>query len=239
MNEGLLSDEKLRKAYSSLQKIIASIKKDHSRLIEGDFGQDEWNKEGMKIEKNIRAFKKGLKELKSNLSTARDNGSANEDTIDKIESELEKIKDNIEPMVQTMEEKINEFDKPDIEMNAQEQNNDDEEEQGQKQEIVLDLMNNKEMLKQRREELQEVHKTAALIKETTDQMVNQLNEQGEMIDNIEAHVVKAEDNVDKGAKEIDKANEYSKGNTKRLCCIVAIIVIAIGVVVAIVLSLVL
>ena len=70
-------------------------------------------------------------------------------------------------------------------------------------------------------------------------MVNQLNEQGEMIDNIEAHVVKTEDNVEKGAKEIEKANEYSKGNTKRLCCIVWIIVIAIAVAVAITLSLVL
>ena len=141
-------------------------------------------------------------------------------------------------MVQKMEEKLNEFDKPDIEMNEQEQK-DDEEEQAQQQEVVLDLMNNQEMLKQRGNEIQEIHKTAALIKETTAKMVNQLNEQGEMIDNIEAHVVKAEDNVEKGAKEIEKANEYSKGNTKRLCCIVWIIVIAIAVAVAITLSLVL
>ena len=58
-----------------------------------------------------------------------------------------------------------------------------------------------EMIKQRGNELQEIHKTAALIKETTAKMVNQLNEQGEMIDNIEAHVVKCVGNSDKKLSE--------------------------------------
>ena len=44
---------------------------------------------------------------------------------------------------------------------------------------------------------------------------------------------------EKADKEIKKADELSKGNTKRLACIIAIVVIAIGVVLAIVLSLVL
>ena len=115
----------------------------------------------------------------------------------------------------------------------------DEQEGEQKQEIVLDLMNNKEILEQRRKELQDIHKTSNMIKETTDQMAIDLQKQGEMLDNIEDQVFKAEANVDSAEKEINKANEYSKGNTKRLCCTIAIIFVAIGVVVAIVLSLVL
>ena len=100
-------------------------------------------------------------------------------------------------------------------------------------------MNNKEILEQRRKELQDIHKTSSIIKETTDQMAIDLQKQGEMLDNIEDQVFKAEANVDSAEKEIYKANEYSKGNTKRLCCIIAITLIATGVVVAIVLSLVL
>ena len=100
-------------------------------------------------------------------------------------------------------------------------------------------MNNAEMLNQRKKELQEIHKTSALIKDTTDIMAQKLNEQGEMLDNVEAHVIKAEDNVEKANKEINKANELSKSNNKRLCCIMILITVAIGVVLAVVLSLVL
>ena len=70
-------------------------------------------------------------------------------------------------------------------------------------------------------------------------MAQDLVQQGEMLDNVEQYVVKAEDNVEKADKEIKKADELSKGNTKRLGFIIAIVVIAIGVVLAIVLSLVL
>ena len=158
--------------------------------------------------------------------------------LDKIEGDLEKIENNTIPIVEQMEEKIRTFDKPDVEL-KEKQDEEEEEEKGQQQEMVMDLMNNKEMLKQRREVLQDIHQTAALIKETTDQMKTQLNEQGEMLENIVAHVVKTEDNVDKAGKEINKANEYSKGNTKRCCCIISIVILAVIVAVAIVLSLVL
>lgn len=238
MDEGLLNDEKLKKSYNNLQKYIAQIKKDHPRLMDEDFTQTDWNSEGLKIEKNIRSYKKGLKDLKTNLDNAKDNGTANEYTISKIQDELEKIDDNVETMVQQMEDKIKEFDQPEVEMKEQE-HNDEEEGGAQQQELVTELMDNQQILKQRRDQLQDIHKTAALIKETTDKMATDLNQQGEMLDNIEAHVVKTEDNVEKAGKEINKANEYSKGNTKRLCCIIIIIVVAVGVALAVVLSLVL
>ena len=60
-----------------------------------------------------------------------------------------------------------------------------------------------------------------------------------MLDNVEQHVVKVEDNVEKADKDIKKADELSKGNTKRLGCIIAILFLDIGVVLAIILSLVL
>ena len=238
MNEGLLNDEKLKQSYLNLKKISDTIKKDHSRLIKEDFGEQEWRKEGKRIDMNIKKFEKMLKEVKRNLENAKDNGSANEESISTVEEGLEKIKDTTETQVEQMKDKIGNFD-VNFEMENKDEENGNEEDEQQQGQITMNLMNNAEMLNQRKKELQEIHKTSALIKDTTDIMAQKLNEQGEMLDNVEAHVMKAEDNVEKAGKEINKANELSKSNNKRLCCIMILITVAIGVVLAVVLSLVL
>lgn len=238
MNEGLLNDEKLKQSYLNLKKISDTIKKDHARLIKEDFGEQEWRKEGKRIDMNIKKFEKMLKEVKRNLENAKDNGSANEESISTVEEGLEKIKDTTETQVEQMKEKIGNFD-VNFEMENKDEENGNEEDEQQQGQITMNLMNNAEMLNQRKKELQEIHKTSALIKDTTDIMAQKLNEQGEMLDNVEAHVIKAEDNVEKAGKEINKANELSKSNNKRLCCIMILITVAIGVVLAVVLSLVL
>ena len=238
MNEGLLNDEKLKQSYLNLKKISDTIKKDHSRLIKEDFGEQEWRKEGKRIDMNIKKFEKMLKEVKRNLENAKDNGSANEESIATVEEGLEKIKDTTETQVEQMKDKIGNFD-VNFEMENKDEENGNEEDEQQQGQITMNLMNNAEMLSQRKKELQEIHKTSALIKDTTDIMAQKLNEQGEMLDNVEAHVIKAEDNVEKAGKEINKANELSKSNNKRLCCIMILITAAIGVVLAVVLSLVL
>ena len=238
MNEGLLNDEKLKQSYLNLKKISDTIKKDHARLIKEDFGEQEWRKEGKRIDMNIKKFEKMLKEVKRNLENAKDNGSANEESIATVEEGLEKIKDTAETQVEQMKEKIGNFD-VNFEMENKDEENGNEEDEQQQGQITMNLMNNAEMLNQRKKELQEIHKTSALIKDTTAIMSQKLNEQGEMLDNVEAHVIKAEDNVEKAGKEINKANELSKSNNKRLCCIMILITAAIGVVLAVVLSLVL
>ena len=238
MNEGLLNDEKLKQSYLNLKKISDTIKKDHARLIKEDFGEQEWRKEGKRIDMNIKKFEKMLKDVKRNLENAKDNGSANEESIATVEEGLEKIKDTTETQVEQMKEKIGNFD-VNFEMENKDEENGNEEDEQQQGQITMNLMNNAEMLNQRKKELQEIHKTSALIKDTTDIMAQKLNEQGEMLDNVEAHVIKAEDNVEKAGKEINKANELSKSNNKRLCCIMILITVAIGVVLAVVLSLVL
>jgi t-SNARE complex subunit (syntaxin) len=238
MNEGLLNDEKLKQSYLNLKKITDTIKKDHARLIKEDFGEQEWRKEGKRIDMNIKKFEKMLKEVKRNLENAKDNGSANEESISTVEEGLEKIKDTTETQVEQMKDKIGNFD-VNFEMENKDEENGNEEDEQQQGQITMNLMNNAEMLNQRKKELQEIHKTSAIIKDTTDIMAQKLNEQGEMLDNVEAHVIKAEDNVEKAGKEINKANELSKSNNKRLCCIMILITAAIGVVLAVVLSLVL
>ena len=240
MKEGLLTDENLRQSYLNLKKASEQVKKDYNRLIKEDFGEQEWRREGKKINNNIRKYEKMLKDVTRNLEKARDSEAASEDNITTVDEGLDKIRDQYEPMVRAMKEKINQF-SIDLEMDEREGQGENEQDDGQQEQeqIEVNLMTNQEYLGQRKKELQEIHKTAALIKDTTDKMAQDVHQQGEMLNDIEEKVVKTEDNVEKAGKEINRANELSKGNTKRLCCIIWIIIIVIGVVLAVVLSLIL
>ena len=240
MKEGLLTDENLRQSYLNLKKASEQVKKDYNKLIKEDFGDQEWKKDGNKINNNLRKYEKMLKDVTRNLEQAKDSGSASEENITTVDEGLDKIRDQYEPMVRAMKEKINQFN-IDMEMDEKDGPGDNEQDDGQQEQeqVEVNLMNNQEYLGQRRKELQEIHKTAALIKDTTDKMAQDVHQQGEMLNDIEEKVVKTEDNVEKAGKEINRANELSKGNTKRLCCIIWIVIIAIGVVLAVVLSLIL
>jgi len=240
MKEGLLTDENLRQSYLNLKKASEQVKKDYNKLIKEDFGDQEWKKDGNKINNNLRKYEKMLKDVTRNLEQAKDSGSASEENITTVDEGLDKIRDQYEPMVRAMKEKINQFN-IDMEMDEKDGPGENEQDDGQQEQeqVEVNLMNNQEYLGQRRKELQEIHKTAALIKDTTDKMAQDVHQQGEMLNDIEEKVVKTEDNVEKAGKEINRANELSKGNTKRLCCIIWIIIIVIGVVLAVVLSLIL
>ena len=236
MDEGLLSEQKLRESYLGLKKVADQIKRDYNKFMGEDFSDQDWRSEGRRINNNIQKFEKLYQELQDNLENAKNEDNFDSQTIQTVEDGL-RFMQNIQGNIRAMKDKIASSNY-NIEMLSQENAEENEEDQQQGQE-VLNLMANKDVLEQRGKALQEIHKTAALIKDTTDKMAQDLVKQGEMLDNVESHVVKAEDNVEKAGKEIKKADELSKGNTKRVGCIIAIVVIAIGVVLAIVLSLVL
>ena len=236
MDEGLLSDQKLRESYLGLKKVADQIKRDYNKFMGEDFSDQDWRSEGRRINNNIQKFEKLYQELQDNLENAKNEDNFDSQTIQIVEDGLRSMQ-SIQGNIRAMKDKIASSNY-NIEMLSQENAEENEEDQQQGQE-VLNLMANKDVLEQRGKALQEIHKTAALIKDTTDKMAQDLVKQGEMLDNVESHVVKAEDNVEKAGKEIKKADELSKGNTKRVGCIIAIVVIAIGVVLAIVLSLVL
>ena len=121
-----------------------------------------------------------------------------------------------------------------MEDNYQEYNN--ELSQDQTQIITENLVNNQEILKKRGEELKHIHRTAGIIKDTTDFMLEKTKEQGEMLNVIADKVDKTDENVTEAAKQIDKADVYSKGNNKRMSCYIAIIVMSIGLILTIVIS---
>ena len=238
MEENLINDDQLQQSFKQLKKFAKQVETDYNKLIDETFDENQWRKEGQKIQSNIKKFEKTLKELTNNVQNSKDNGTASQNTISKIDEELKKINQKEVGMIKAIREKIENyasFDENDNNNNQEE--NDDQEEQ--KQELVLDLMNNKEILEQRRKELQDIHKTSAMIKDTTEQMKQDLYKQGEILTNVEDNVFKTDENVEDAGKEILKANEYSKGNTKKLCCLIFIVIVVVFVAVAIVLSLVL
>ena len=238
MEENLINDDQLQQSFKQLKKFAKQVETDYNKLIDETFDENQWRKEGQKIKSNIKKFEKTLKELTNNVQNSKDNGTASQNTISKIDEELKKINQKEVGMIKAIREKIENyasFDENDNNNNQEE--NDDQEEQ--KQELVLDLMNNKEILEQRRKELQDIHKTSAMIKDTTEQMKQDLYKQGEILTNVEDNVFKTDENVEDAGKEILKANEYSKGNTKKLCCLIFIVIVVVFVAVAIVLSLVL
>lgn len=237
MDEGLLTEEKLRSSYLNLKKISDQIKKDYNRFMSEDFTDQDWRYEGRKISGNIQKFEKLLEDLEQNLEQAKEEDNFDSSTIQTVEDGLKSIR-AVQGNIRAMKDKISSANY-NLEMSEQDNPRENEEEDQQQGQVVMDLMTNQEVIEQRGKALKEIHKTAAIIKDTTDKMAQDLVQQGEMLDDVEQHVVKADDNVQKADKEIKKADELSKGNTKRLACIIIIVVVAIGAVLAIVLSLVL
>lgn len=105
--------------------------------------------------------------------------------------------------------------------------------------IQAEMLDKKEYYDKREQDLQKVHQISGKLKDMTQNMALGLDSQREQLDNVELNVEKAHDNALNAKKEIDEANKIAKKNTKKLCCLIFIILVAIGGITAIVLSLIL
>ena len=105
--------------------------------------------------------------------------------------------------------------------------------------LIQDLANNKEVLEERRKQLESIHQTSTKIKDISDTMAKQLDEQGAILDEVETNVITAEDNAKKAKNEIKKAEETSRGNRKKMICYIVIILVFLLATTAITLSLIL
>ena len=197
-----------------------------------EYTEIDWKKEGRKINLNI----KNLDNVKSQMKNKLDEEKLvnKEDTnIGKIEKYLQEVEDNVVPLTFKINEKTKYY-------NLEEENQTSEEVNAPQGEMLIqDLTNNKEVLDERRKNLEAIHQTSAKIKDMSDTMVKQLDEQGAILDDIEANVNVAEDNAVKAKEEIKKADEMSRGNRKKNICLIIIILVAIGAITAILLSLIL
>ena len=59
-------------------------------------------------------------------------------------------------------------------------------------------------------------------------MAQMLNDQGAILDDVEANVQETKQNTEKAKKEIIEADKISQGNRKRLFCLLFIIFVAVA-----------
>ena len=196
-----------------------------------EYKETDWKKDGRKINLNIKNLDKFKNELKNKLVDEKliNKGDSN---LDKIEEYLQEVEERIVPLAYKINEKTKYFNLEDESQTTVASQN-----QPQGEMLIQDLANNKEVLEERRKQLESIHQTSAKIKDMTDTMAKQLDEQGAILDDIEANVNVAEDNANKAKEEITKADEISKGNRKKFICIILIVFVAIGGISAIILSL--
>ena len=99
--------EEIKKLYRNLITAESRVKKDFNRLMDEDFGERDFEKEGRRILLNIKAFEEGYKKLKNYLE--------NDDEIDErteeiFEQALDKMEFQTIPKIDSMKEKIQSFD---------------------------------------------------------------------------------------------------------------------------------
>ena len=211
----------LQRNYLSFKKVSEQLKKDYSKVINDDFHENEWNNEGKKITANMTNFEKLMKDLNKKVEYCKNENIENDNinnVIKKIETELSNAKENIGPMLGKIREKVKTY-ACDFQLAV----NNEQPKNEKEQEVIMDLLNNKEILEKRREDLEGIHKTSAQLKDITDKMAQDLNEQGAILDDVEKNIINIEENAEKAKKEIIEADKISKSNRK--CVIFYIIII--------------
>ena len=218
-----------------MRKISNEIKNFYERIIKEDYTERNWERDGRNINNSINTFKRLYDDLTSKVNYVKENSLIkNEGTISKVDEALENAKKTTLQYIQAIKEKTRYYNN-DFEMTSPLS----EEPAPQQQEIVMDLMNNREVLEKRRQELESIHKTAAILKDTTDQMALDLNQQGAQLEEIEANVIQSKDNAEKAHKEIVKADELSRGNRKKMLFLICMVFVAIAAITAILLAMIL
>jgi t-SNARE complex subunit (syntaxin) len=215
-----------------LKKLTPDIRKYYDEIKEENFDQTQWNKKGAKISLDIQSFESLFNKLTKNVEHIKNNALERnfEDTLEQIEPALVSSRELMEK-INAIKEKTRHFSST-FERNSTQENNFPQVE-GQ----VLDIMNEKDILEKRRKELETIHQTSAMLKDTTDKMAQDVHQQGAILNQVEIKTEEAENNAKKAHQEIQKADEISRGNRKRLFCLLAIVFIAVGGLVAIIVSL--
>ena len=223
----------MQASYMQMKKISNEIKNSYDKIVKEDYTDKNWERDGRTVTNTINTYKKLYDDLTNKVNYVKENSLVkNEGTVSKVEEALESAKKTTLQYIQAINEKTRYYNN-DFEMNSPSV----EEPAPAQQEVVMDLMNNREVLEKRRKELESIHKTAAILKDTTDQMAQDLNKQGAQLEEIETNVITSKENAEKAHKEIVKADELSRGNRKRMLCLIFAVFIAIGGITAILLSL--
>ena len=156
------------------------------------------------------------------------------ENVEIISKYISEIKMNLIPRIEEMSKRAS---KMSIDYNENAPNEENNEDNSANRMFVQQIEDRSEYLKNRQNQLEDIHQNAKKIKEMTDQMVVAVNEQGEQLDTIEAHVIKTNENAKDAKKEIVEAAKLQKSNNKKTCCFIFIVFVAIAATVAILFSL--
>ena len=143
------------------------------------------------------------------------------EAIDVTRDYIEKNIPDVETMISQITDKTRSFNSNFDFERKEEQDNDISEQ-------IQDLAHNDEILKNRRKDLENAYIASEKIKDTTDVMAQMLNDQGAILDDVEANVQETKQNTEKAKKEIIEADKISQGNRKRLFCLLFIIFVAVA-----------
>ena len=201
-------------------------------MLNEDYAESDWKKDGRKINLNIKNLENAIRIIKEKIDKEKDD--KNNGNLQEIEEYTTKVEEEILPLIKRIKEKTQYFN---LEEQSQENNNPQNNNAQPEGVLIQDLQSNQEILKERGKQLNEIHKTSAMLKDVSDAMVKKLDEQGAILEEVEGNVIKAEDNAKKAKQEITKADEMSKGNRKKMICLITIVIVAILAIGAIILSL--
>ena len=201
-------------------------------MLNEDYAESDWKKDGRKINLNIKNLENAIRIIKEKIDKEKDD--KNNGNLQEIEEYTTKVEEEILPLIKRIKEKTQYFN---LEEQSQENNNPQNNNAQPEGVLIQDLQSNQEILKERGKQLNEIHKTSAMLKDVSDAMVQKLDEQGAILDEVEGNVIEAEDNAKKAKQEITEANEMSKGNRKKMICLITIVIVAILAIGAIILSL--
>ena len=199
-----------------------------------DYDETNWKNEGRTINLDINNFHSTRKYIEEKIEEEK-RIKGTDENLQMIEEYLESVNNEILPLANEIYQKTKYYTLP--QEDSYNEDNNDNIPQGNL--LVQDLANNQEVLQERKKQLEQIVETSAKIKDISDAMVKQLNDQGVILDDAENKVIESEENAKKAREEINKADQLSRSNKKKFYCFVAIIVLAIITITAILLSLIL
>jgi syntaxin 7 len=86
------------------------------------------------------------------------------------------------------------------------------------------------LIEERDQGIRKIESTVLTVNEIFTDLAQLVEEQGHMVDNIEANIVSTESNVKQGTTELRKASEYQKKSRTKLCwLLLCVIILAAGI----------
>ena len=227
----LLDD--MEKKLKDLQRVIESLKT-YNEELEGYSNQNYINYKS-DIKENIDAAFSLPEEIKRIGNEIEDMEINRADLLKKkdrkqiILNKLENFEREAEELVTRVQQKEKRFDgiSEETSSNMQRENSIG----GQMK--LLSLEKNSEIMDKRNEDLAKVHEASSELNKLSEVMKKEVYQQGEMLNDIEAHVEKTETNINKAKEQIKEADKLQKEGGKKTRCFIFIVLGVVAAIVAI------